>query len=68
MHKITSAPVVEKKDEQGEFLKLENELTDKIAEKELTLASQEKLISEMKEELAIYKSQEVINAQVFYNI
>uniref|UniRef100_A0A1D1YRB6 Kinesin-like protein n=1 Tax=Anthurium amnicola TaxID=1678845 RepID=A0A1D1YRB6_9ARAE len=53
----TPAPILEK-DERDEFLKRENELTDQIAEKESALAAQEKLLSEMKEELDLYKSQE----------
>ena len=61
----TPAPILEK-DEREEFLKRENELTDQIAEKESALASQEKLLSEMKEELVSYKSQEVSITQVFF--
>ena len=45
----TPAPILEK-DEQEEFLKRENELTDQISEKESALASQEKLLNETKEE------------------
>lgn len=53
----TPALILEK-DEREEFLKRENELTDQISEKEMALASQEKLLSEMKDELVFYKTQE----------
>ncbi|CAG8614171.1 12784_t:CDS:10 [Funneliformis mosseae] len=53
----TPVPILEK-DEREEFLKRENELTDQIAEKETALAAQEKMLSEMKEELGLYKEQE----------
>ncbi|CAG8567315.1 5047_t:CDS:10 [Diversispora eburnea] len=53
----TPAPILEK-DEREEFLRRENELTDQIAEKESILANQEKVLSEMKEELDSYKVHE----------
>ncbi|CAI2162172.1 13812_t:CDS:10 [Funneliformis geosporum] len=53
----TPVPILEK-DEREEFLKRENELTDQIAEKETALAAQEKMLSDMKEELGFYKEQE----------
>ncbi|QRW14368.1 kinesin motor domain protein [Ceratobasidium sp. AG-Ba] len=46
------------KDEREEFLKRENELTDQLGEKETALAAQEKLIGELKEELAFLREQE----------
>ncbi|KAG9102769.1 hypothetical protein FRC06_001176 [Ceratobasidium sp. 370] len=46
------------KDEREEFLKRENELTDQLAEKEAALASQDKLLTEIKEELAFLREQE----------
>jgi len=53
----TPAPILEK-DERDEFLKRENELNEQIAEKESLLATQEKMLNELKEELDSYKSQE----------
>ncbi|KAK2466900.1 hypothetical protein APHAL10511_001158 [Amanita phalloides] len=46
------------KDEREEFLRRENELSDQLAEKESTLTAAEKLIKELKEELAFIKEQE----------
>ncbi|KAG8759082.1 hypothetical protein FRC14_006704 [Serendipita sp. 396] len=46
------------KDEREEFLKRENEFADLLAEREATLKAQQKLIAEMKEELAFLKEQE----------
>lgn len=46
------------KDEREEFLRRENELSDSLAEKESALAAAEKLIKELKEELAFLKEQE----------
>ena len=46
------------KDEREEFLKRENELSDQLAEKESSLKAAEKLVSELKEELAFLKEQE----------
>ena len=63
----TPAPILEK-DEREEFLKRENELTDQIAEKESALASQEKVLSDMREELGFYKSQEDTITKVLYII
>ncbi|CAO3685378.1 unnamed protein product [Umbelopsis ramanniana] len=53
----TPATVLEK-DEREEFLKRENELMDQIAEKETELATREKLLESMKEELGMFKDQE----------
>ena len=63
----TPAPILEK-DEREEFLKRENELTDQIAEKESALASHEKVLSDMREELGFYKSQEDTITKVLYII
>ncbi|EAU88524.2 kinesin heavy chain [Coprinopsis cinerea okayama7 len=46
------------KDEREEFLRRENELSDALAEKESALAAAEKLVKELKEELAFLKDQE----------
>ena len=46
------------KDEREEFLRRENELSDFLAEKESALVAAEKLIRELKEELAFLKEQE----------
>ncbi|KAG8746935.1 hypothetical protein FRC10_003106 [Ceratobasidium sp. 414] len=46
------------KDEREEFLKRENELTDQLAEKEAVLTSQDKLLTEIKEELGFLREQE----------
>ncbi|KAK8870009.1 hypothetical protein IAR55_000579 [Kwoniella newhampshirensis] len=46
------------KDEREEFLKRENELSDQLAEKESALAAQEKLMADMKDEVAYLKEQE----------
>lgn len=46
------------KDEREEFLKRENELTDQLGEKESTIAGLEKIIKEVKEELAFIKEQD----------
>lgn len=46
------------KDEREDFLRRENELSDSLAEKESALAAAEKLIKELKEELAFLKEQE----------
>ncbi|KAI6109218.1 kinesin heavy chain [Pisolithus croceorrhizus] len=46
------------KDEREEFLRRENELSDQLAEKESALAAAEKLVKELKEELAFLKDQE----------
>lgn len=47
------------KDEREEFLRRENELSDQLAERESALAAAEKLVKELKEELAFLKEQEV---------
>ncbi|KIR37533.1 kinesin [Cryptococcus deuterogattii 99/473] len=46
------------KDEREEFLKRENELSDQLAEKESALAAQEKVLADLKEEIAYFKDQE----------
>nr|XP_019002357.1 kinesin [Kwoniella mangroviensis CBS 8507]OCF65818.1 kinesin [Kwoniella mangroviensis CBS 8507] len=46
------------KDEREEFLKRENELSDQLAEKESALAAQEKLMADIKDEVAYLKEQE----------
>ncbi|KZT09431.1 kinesin heavy chain [Laetiporus sulphureus 93-53] len=46
------------KDEREEFLKRENELSDQLAEKESALNAAQKLVSELREELAFLKEQE----------
>ncbi|KAG6376163.1 kinesin heavy chain [Boletus reticuloceps] len=47
------------KDEREDFLRRENELSDLLAEKESALASAEKLVKELREELAFLREQEV---------
>ncbi|KAK7020574.1 kinesin heavy chain [Favolaschia claudopus] len=46
------------KDEREDFLRRENELSDALAEKELALATAEKLVKELREELVFLKEQE----------
>ncbi|TDL27492.1 kinesin heavy chain [Rickenella mellea] len=46
------------KDERDEFLKRENELSDQLAERETALATAEKTLKELKEELSFLKEQE----------
>lgn len=46
------------KDERDDFLKRENELSDALAERESSLAAADKLVKELKEELAFLKEQE----------
>ncbi|KAA1471145.1 kinesin heavy chain [Dentipellis sp. KUC8613] len=46
------------KDEREEFLKRENELSDQLAERERALNAAQKLVEELKEELAFLKEQE----------
>ncbi|OBZ75576.1 Kinesin heavy chain [Grifola frondosa] len=46
------------KDEREEFLKRENELSDQLAERESALIAAQKLVTELKEELAFLKEQE----------
>ncbi|KAF8136371.1 kinesin heavy chain, partial [Boletus edulis] len=46
------------KDEREDFLRRENELSDLLAEKESALASAEKLVKELREELAFLRDQE----------
>jgi DNA-binding MarR family transcriptional regulator len=52
------------KDEKEDFLKRENELTDALAERESGLAIAEKLVKELKEELAFLKEQEASLSKV----
>ncbi|KAF8964703.1 kinesin heavy chain [Flammula alnicola] len=46
------------KDEREDFLKRENELSDALAERESALSAAEKLVKELREELAFLKEQE----------
>ncbi|KAF8559592.1 kinesin heavy chain [Imleria badia] len=46
------------KDEREEFLRRENELSDLLAEKESALATAEKLVKELREELVFLREQE----------
>lgn len=46
------------KDERDEFLRRENELSDLLAERESALKMQQKLVADLKEELAFLKEQE----------
>jgi len=46
------------KDEREDFLRRENELSDALAEKESTVSAAERLVKELKEELAYLKEQE----------
>ncbi len=46
------------KDEREDFLKRENELSDALADRESVLAATEKLVKELREELAFLKEQE----------
>lgn len=52
------------KDEREEFLRRENELSDQLAEKECVLAAAEKLVKELKDELAFLKEQEASVSKV----
>jgi predicted AAA+ superfamily ATPase len=52
------------KDEREEFLKRENELSDQLAEREGALVAAEKLVKELKEELAFLKEQEAVSSKV----
>ena len=52
------------KDEREEFLKRENELIDQLAEREGALVAAEKLVKELKEELAFLKEQEAASSKV----
>ena len=46
------------KDEREDFLKRENELSDSLAERESALVAADKLVKELREELAFLKEQE----------
>ncbi|THH16352.1 hypothetical protein EW146_g4278 [Bondarzewia mesenterica] len=52
------------KDEREEFLKRENELSDQLAERESALQAAEKLVKELKEELAFLKEQDAASSKV----
>ena len=52
------------KDEREDFLKRENELSDSLAEKESALVAADKLVKELREELAFLKEQEAAVTQV----
>ncbi|KAI9510900.1 kinesin heavy chain [Russula earlei] len=52
------------KDEREEFLKRENELSDQLAEREGALVAAEKLVKELKEELAFLKEQEAASSRL----
>ncbi|KXN89243.1 Kinesin heavy chain [Leucoagaricus sp. SymC.cos] len=54
----TPTVVALEKDEREEFLRRENELSDSLAEKESALTATEKMVKELKEELAFLKEQE----------
>ncbi|RSH83216.1 uncharacterized protein EHS24_006883 [Apiotrichum porosum] len=54
----TTFGVALEKDEKEEFLRRENELADQLAEKESALATQEKLMADLKDEIAYLKEQE----------
>ncbi|GMK55466.1 hypothetical protein CspeluHIS016_0205220 [Cutaneotrichosporon spelunceum] len=47
------------KDEKEEFLRRENELSDQLAERESALAAREKVLNELKDEVAFLKEQEM---------
>lgn len=55
----TPTVVALEKDEREEFLRRENELSDLLAEKEAALATAEKLVKELKEELVYLKEVEI---------
>jgi kinesin family protein 5 len=52
------------KDEREDFLRRENELSDALAEKESTVSAAERLVKELKEELAYLKEQEASVSKV----
>ncbi|KAF7363487.1 Kinesin heavy chain [Mycena sanguinolenta] len=54
----TPVSIALEKDEREDFLRRENELSDALAEKETALATAEKLVKELREELAFLKEQE----------
>lgn len=56
------------KDEREDFLRRENELSDLLAEKESALASAEKLVKELREELAFLREQETSVSKVTSNL
>lgn len=60
----TPTVVALEKDEREEFLRRENELSDTLAEKESALTAAQKLVKELREELAFLKEQETSVSQV----
>lgn len=52
------------KDERDDFLRRENELSDSLAEKESALVAADKLVKELREELAFLKEQEASVSKV----
>ena len=52
------------KDEREDFLRRENELSDALAEKESTISAAERLVKELREELAYLKEQEASVSKV----
>lgn len=52
------------KDERDEFLRRENELSDQLAERESALVAANKLLAELREELAFLKEQEASVSKV----
>lgn len=52
------------KDEREDFLKRENELSDQLAERESALNAAQKLVGELKEELAFLKEQDAASSKV----
>lgn len=59
----TPTVVALEKDEREEFLRRENELSDTLAEKESALTAAQKLVKELREELAFLKEQETSVSQ-----
>ncbi|PVF98921.1 kinesin-domain-containing protein [Serendipita vermifera] len=51
------------KDEREEFLRRENELSDSLAEKEAALKTNQKIVADLKEELAFLKEQEALTSR-----
>lgn len=56
------------KDEREDFLRRENELSDALAERESTLSAAERLVKELREELAYLKEQEASVSKVCSHI
>ncbi|KAI6245056.1 Kinesin heavy chain [Erysiphe necator] len=55
----SSTPIALEKDDREEFLKRENELQDQIAEKETLIATAEKKLKDIKEELSYLKERDI---------